>query len=122
MAVFQKPSRAAHLAVGRQGEDAAALYLRLRGYRVLGRNVRTRGGEIDLIARRWGVVVFVEVKARSAADGFDPSGRVDREKVARLRRAADVWLQRYGRESRARLDVIGVCEGRVVEHWEDVTA
>lgn len=122
MRLIQKPSRAKHLTIGKEGEDIAAFHLRLRGYRILGRNVRTRGGEIDLIARRWGVIVFVEVKARSTADGFDPSGRVDRQKVVRLRRAADVWLQRHGKETPARLDVIGVCEGKVVEHWEDVTA
>ncbi len=50
---------------GRRGETAAALYLRLLGYRVLDRRVRTRRGEIDIVASRPGLLVFVEVKIRA---------------------------------------------------------
>jgi putative endonuclease len=120
MKLLRKERSAPHLTIGKEGEQIAAMHLLFRGYRILGRNVRTHGGEIDIIARRFGVVVFVEVKARSSADGFDPSGRVDHLKVRRLKRAASIWLDRYGKETRARLDVIGVCEGKVMAHWEDV--
>jgi putative endonuclease len=53
---------------GRTGETLAALYLRLKGYRILARRVRTPVGEIDLIAEKSGVIAFVEVKARTQAD------------------------------------------------------
>ena len=50
--------------LGNWGEDKAALYLRLHGYRIVERNFRCRQGEIDVIARKGGVIAFVEVKLR----------------------------------------------------------
>jgi len=49
---------------GRWGEDAACLYLRLKGYRILERNYRSGVGEIDIIAKRKQALVFIEVKSR----------------------------------------------------------
>ena len=53
---------------GRRGETLAAWYLRLKGYRILERRYKTPLGEIDLIARRFGTTVFVEVKSRKSRD------------------------------------------------------
>lgn len=53
---------------GRRAEHVAALWLRLKGYRVLGRRIRNRFGEIDLVCRRDRCIVFVEVKARRSTD------------------------------------------------------
>jgi putative endonuclease len=53
---------------GRNAEAVAAWFLRLKGYRILARRVRTRAGEIDLVARQGDTLVFVEVKARRALD------------------------------------------------------
>jgi len=53
---------------GRRGEALAAWYLRLKGYRILERRYKTPLGEIDLIARRFGTTVFVEVKSRRSRD------------------------------------------------------
>jgi putative endonuclease len=53
---------------GKRGEGWAAWYLRLKGYRIVGRRVRTPLGEIDIIARRGRVTAFVEVKSRSSLD------------------------------------------------------
>lgn len=75
-----------------RGERRAALHYRLRGYRILGANVRVGGGELDLIVRRGRRLVFVEVKQR-ARDGFGgPLGAIGPEKRRRVRRAADAWL------------------------------
>ena len=52
---------------GRRAETLAAWYLRLKGYRIIESRYKTPVGEIDLIARRWGTTVFVEVKARKSA-------------------------------------------------------
>ena len=114
------PSKS-HLLTGKRGEEIAEKYLLDRGYEILGRNVKTEGGEIDLIARLSDDIIFVEVKTRAKGDGFNPSMRVDRAKIERLKSAAECWLGEQEEEWGARVDVIGVCEGKIVEHFEDVT-
>ena len=61
-------SRVASEAWGRRAETAAAWYLRAKGYRILARRVKTKAGEIDLVARHRDTLVFVEVKARTTLD------------------------------------------------------
>ena len=51
---------------GRRAEFFAALYLRLKGYKILSQRYKTKGGEIDIVARRGSVIAFVEVKARTS--------------------------------------------------------
>ena len=85
------------------------------GYRILGRNVRTPGGEVDLLALDGETLVLVEVKATTRA-GFDPADRVDHAKRRRLR-AARAWLaRRRGFANRPfRFDVVAVtAEGRAL--------
>lgn len=53
---------------GRQAELAAALWLMLKGYRILARRAKTGAGELDLVARKGGVLAIVEVKARATID------------------------------------------------------
>jgi len=76
---------------GRRGETWAALLLMLKGYRILGRRVRTPAGEIDLIARApGGVVCFIEVKAREQAqDAIESLRPRQRHRIAR---AASLYL------------------------------
>lgn len=77
-------------AFGHWAEAFAAMWLRLKGYRVLAHGERNRGGEIDLIARRGTVVAFVEVKARRdlATAAHAIGGRQQR----RIERAATAFL------------------------------
>ena len=101
---------------GRRGEVLAALLLVCKGYRILGRRVKTRAGEIDLIARSPdGVVCFVEVKTRPqeglATEAIGPRQR------ARIVRAAELYLA--GRPSPVRFDVITVVKGRPPRHLKD---
>jgi putative endonuclease len=91
---------------GRRGEFWAALYLRLKGYRILATRVRTKLGEIDLIARRGKALVFIEVKARAFSEGEnDALFAVNRERIVR---AAAFWLARHPAlaETETRCDVI----------------
>ena len=77
---------------GGRAERRAVLWYRLRGYRILGRNVWAAGNELDVIARRGGRLVFCEVKEKTGERFGDPLEMVDAEKRRRLRRAAEAWL------------------------------
>ncbi|MEW6544008.1 MAG: YraN family protein [Nitrospirota bacterium] len=96
---------------GEAGESEAERYLRRKGYRILERNVRSRAGELDLVARLGDVLVFVEVKARRTdAYGGAPYA-VDGRKRARLIRLASQYLARRRlRNQSCRFDVI-LCTG-----------
>lgn len=101
---------APHLALGAEGEARAARHLARQGYRIVARNVRAGGVEIDLVARRGRLIVFVEVKTRRSARFGPPELAVDPRKQARLVRGAGAWLAEHGRGvSRTRFDVVA-CE------------
>jgi putative endonuclease len=110
--------------LGDTGERAAAEYLEGKGYRVLHRNYRFGRGEIDLIARKGGTIVFVEVKTRSTDSYGEPEEAVTPAKVRQIRRIASAWLaQRRIGECDCRFDVIAVLSegGRLtVRHTEDI--
>ncbi|HEY5095493.1 MAG TPA: YraN family protein [Candidatus Eremiobacteraceae bacterium] len=94
-------------AEGTAGEAAAARYLIERGYHVLERNFRCRGGEIDVIALDGGTLVFVEVKLRRTLARGTPLEAVTAVKQARVRKAAQQYLGFCGRVfGRIRFDVI----------------
>jgi putative endonuclease len=100
---------------GRLAETMAAWALRLRGYRVVGRNVRVAGREIDLVARRGGLLVICEVKARRTRSFGPPLAAVDARKQRRLHDAASLLLARDPTLERVRFDVITV-DGYSVTH------
>ena len=75
-----------------EGERRAARHYRLRGWRVLGANVRVGYEEIDLIVRRGRRLVFVEVKQKSGLGYGTPLDMIDRRKVEHVRSAASRWL------------------------------
>ena len=101
---------------GHAAEDAAAALLEAHGYRILGRNVRLPGGEIDIIARDGDTVVFVEVKARAGASFGSALGAVNARKRATLRRLAGDWLQIAAPRASARFDVVTFDRGNVKLH------
>ncbi len=112
-------------ALGAAGEDAAAAWLEARGYQILARNVRSRYGEIDLVVRLGGVVVFVEVKSRTSARFGHPAEAVAARKQRRLAHLAAAYLQGAGLEGcEVRFDAIAVRLGRSghifgIEHFPD---
>lgn len=94
-------------ALGIEGEERAARHLAARGYRIADRNVRAGGVEIDLVAERAGVVVFVEVKTRRSTRHGAPELAVSWSKQQRLIRGAVAWLGAHRRRARAvRFDVM----------------
>lgn len=108
--------RAAAEARGRRAESLAAWALRLKGWRILARRARTPLGELDLVARRGGLVIFVEVKARATGD--DALAAIDPSKQARLVRAARAFLARRPdlATCRLRFDAIAVESGAWPRH------
>jgi putative endonuclease len=98
-----------------RGERLAARHYRLRGYRILGANVRAGANEVDLIARRGRRLVFVEVKERASQAFGGGVGAVDREKRRRVRRAAASWLQAHPETAdlEIRFEVAAVSEGKI---------
>ena len=115
-------SRAEREARGRRGESLAAWYLRLKGWRILARRVKTPRGEIDLIARRGSVVAFVEVKWRASAAELDHA--IDAYRLRRVLAAAEAVGHRYARpDDQQRIDVVLLAPGRFPRHmanvWQD---
>lgn len=78
---------------GAWGEDYAAGYLIQRGYTIIGRNVRTPYGEIDLIALDGDVLVFVEVKTRSSSAYGFPEEAISKQKATHMLASAQSYLQ-----------------------------
>jgi putative endonuclease len=105
----RRRAAASNTGLGSDGERAAAAFLRERGYHILERNFRCRGGEIDLIALDGSVLVFVEVKYRRTLARGTPIEAVTALKQARVRKAAQEYLTFCGRIfGRIRFDVISV--------------
>lgn len=100
---------------GRRGETAAALYLRLKGYRILARRVRTPRGEIDLVARSGRTIVFVEVKTRDTAAELDLA--IDMRRLERVAAAAAILAPRYAAAGEdVRIDVVLLAPRRWPRH------
>lgn len=109
-------ARVAAYLQGHRGEALAAWYLRLKLYRVVAARYKTAVGEIDLIAERFGTLVFVEVKARRTADGeADALASVNQRRIAH---AAQLWLAKNPRHAQRtmRFDVIFLARGRWPRH------
>ena len=115
--------------LGRWGEDQAEQYLLRRGYAIVGRNVRTRYGEIDLVARQesasGAATVFVEVKTRRSAAYGLPEEAVTARKQAHLLAAAQSYLQAHPElDGDWRVDVIAIRKERAgqaaeITHFEN---
>ena len=111
-------------ALGAEGEERAARFLARRGYRIVERNVRLGGVEVDLVVRRGWLIAFVEVKTRRSTAFGSPELAVDGLKQARLARAASAWLRAHpGRARQVRFDVVA-CRAPVdgaggwqIDHW-----
>ncbi len=95
---------------GKAGEDAAAAEALRRGGRILGRNVRTPFGELDLVWEDRGTIAFTEVRTRRSGDFVDPAASVTQPKRARVRRCAAWWLSENlrGALPPCRFDVVAI--------------
>ncbi len=105
---------------GRRAETAAVAHIEGRGLRILARNVRLAGAEIDIVAEEGHTVVFVEVRSRSKPEFIHPLETVGPLKRDRIARAATAWLAGHRGPGRAaRFDVVAVewTKGRPICQW-----
>jgi putative endonuclease len=111
-------ARSAAEAAGRRGERIAAWWLRLKGWSILDRRVRTPAGEVDLIAKRGALIAFVEVKSRATAAELDHA--IDHRRLARVAAAAEVLMPRYATAGEdIRVDVILLAPRTPPRHIEN---
>jgi putative endonuclease len=104
---------------GRRAETIAAWWLRLKGWTLLARRVRTPVGEVDLVVRRGRVLAFVEVKAR-ASDGA-ASLALDEHRLRRVAAAAEALAPRYARDADViRIDAMLIVPRRFPRHLPNV--
>lgn len=103
-------------AKGRWGEDRAAAFLAGHGYRVLARNVRLPGGEIDAVCLDGPTLVIVEVKQRDSRSFGSALGAVDARKRATLRRLAADYAQVVAPAAKIRFDVVTLDGNRLSLH------
>lgn len=96
-------------ALGRYGEELAARFLTRNGWEVVDRNWRCSSGELDIVARRNGVLAICEVKTRRSTRFGSPLEAVTPQKLLRLRRLAGQWLAMHAHSSSTvRIDVVSV--------------
>ncbi len=111
-----RPERVAAHLVGLSAESRAAAYLIAKGYRIVARRFRTPVGEVDIVARRRDVLVFVEVKARNTLD--DAALSLLPRQQQRIAAAAGAWLSTHPEdaESNIRFDAVLVAPGKIPRH------
>jgi len=104
---------------GRRAESLAAWWLRLKGWTILGRRIRTPVGEVDLVARRGRTVAFVEVKARRTE--ADAGMVLDEWHLRRVAAAAEALAPRYSRTGDdIRIDAMLIVPRRFPRHLVNV--
>ncbi len=93
---------------GRLGEDAVCSFLEQRGHEIIARNYHRRCGEIDIISKCGGFVVFTEVKSRKRGSMISGLEAVDLRKQVKIIRTADLWLSDNDTGLQPRYDIAEV--------------
>ena len=96
--------------IGEIGEDVACVFLEKHGYKIIDRNYRKKWGELDIVAKKDGVLHFVEVKSVSRVTEYEPEENVHPWKIKRLHRAIQTYLleKNVSDETEWQLDILAV--------------
>ncbi len=95
--------------IGNKGEDLASEFLKKQGYKILERNYRIRGGEIDIVGRDGETLVFIEVKTRYSHEYGLPNESVTAWKIRYLLKTARFYIQKINWGDREyRIDFVGI--------------
>ena len=113
---FTSPARVAAFQTGLSAESRAAAYLMAKGYRILAKRFRTPYGEIDLVARKRNLLVFIEVKARASLD--EAAYAVTPRQQQRIINAAQGWLMAHPEHAEfdMRFDAMLIAPKRLPRH------
>lgn len=106
--------------LGQQGEQQAIQFLQHKKYKILEKNFRALGCEIDIIAQDKGEIVFVEVKTRTQLYGIHPSEAVTVDKLDHIFKAGIEYLRQKRMTADFRCDVIAI-SANTIEHFENVS-
>ena len=115
-----------NIGIGYIGESIAGEYLQKKGYRIIERNYRTRYAEIDLIARRKSVLVFIEVRTRVGERFGSPEESIKSDKLYRLVKNAQAYVARKNYDKQYRIDAVCIvldkhhCPERIT-HYKNIT-
>jgi putative endonuclease len=106
---------------GQSGEDLAARFLEAKGYQIISRNYRYRRAEIDLIAQKDQLLIFVEVKTRESNTFGNPEDFVGSKKAALVIEAADYYVHQHNWQGNIRFDIIAILTQPTldIQHMQD---
>ena len=116
-----------HIEVGRSGETVAKQYLQKNGYSIVEENHKTKYAEIDLIVRDKGVLVFVEVRAKSGELFGTPEDSITRNKIRKLIKNANAYVVRKNYNESYRIDVVCIIfandkKVKRISHYKNITS
>jgi len=110
---------------GKDGEEMASNLLRQKGYQILDQNNSTKWGELDIIATKNNILIFVEVKLKSTEDYGTPEEMIGKNKLAQIKRTAEMYLLNnpdIGKSfDRYQIDAVCIVEGSRISHHENLT-
>jgi len=95
------------------GERTAAKYLKKQGYKLLAQNYKAKMGEIDIIAKDGGILVFAEVKQRASDDFGAPREAVTKEKQRKIKNTAQLYILKNKYTGNVRFDVVEVLDKEI---------
>jgi len=96
-------------AIGKKGENLALLYLKKQGYKIIGKNYKTKVGEIDIIGNDKDVVSFIEVRSINSATSVSPEHTINKRKQNQIAKTALFYIKSNGLEDKdCRFDVVCV--------------
>ncbi|MBS1524222.1 MAG: YraN family protein [Bacteroidetes bacterium] len=107
---------ALHLDLGRKGESLAKTFLESAGYEILDENWTHGKCEVDLVAYKDGVIIFVEVKTRTGNSFGEPEDFVDKRKQRLLAVAADEYIYLMDHQGEVRFDIVSILFDRNADH------
>jgi len=113
------------ISVGKSGENIAQEYLEKKGYNVIDRNYRTKYGEIDLIVKKDGILIFVEVRSKTGEQFGTPEDTINRIKVRKIQRNAIAYAARKKWQGQYKIDAICIILNqdnsvKRLDHYENI--